>query len=500
MDHPATAAPPTPATAEAHRASLLLAVVGVLLTLACALATQRMPFTPSFPDAGVSVDFVSLLGPGWERPTLLYLGFAALTFALYAVALRLVWRTPRVSRVALFGFPLLAALALVPMYPPTAMDMFHYQAMGRVYWVFGENPLQMPQGLFPYPIGLSWSELASPYGPLWSLLVAPAVLLPGEHLLAGLYALKAMALLSLAGCTALIWVLVRRRRPGAEAFAVALFAWNPFVLMRVVADGHNDLWMMLFVLLAFERIERGRWNASIVALTLGVLVKFVPAVLGPPFLLYIWTHAAGTPRQRALNVAEACALGAATAALIYLPFWEGFATFDNVRKEAQHAITSTPVLLQLATSQWFAEPLATQLAFTGTKLLYALAYAPLVWQARRSFDHLVGASFAILFVYLVLAATWFRPWYMLWPVALAALQPRGWLGATAVTITLAAACPDVVEQFRSHWPLIAEYHRAVAAPIVLAFLPPLVVWLRGVGETNSFTLQRDPPVGGAIEA
>ena len=62
-----------------------------------------------------------------------------------------------------------------------------------------------------------------------------------------------------------------------------------------------------------------------------------------------------------------------------------------------------------------------------------------------------------------------------------------------LTIALAAACPDLVEQYRSHWPLIAEYHRAIAAPIVLAFLPPLVVWLRGVGETNSFTLQREEP-------
>ena len=161
-----------------------------------------------------------------------------------------------------------------------------------------------------------------------------------------------------------------------------------------------------------------------------------------------------------------------------------------MRKEAEHAITSTPVLLHLVTPRWFEEPLATTIAMQGPKVLFAIAYIPLVWQARRSFRHLVGASFAILFVYLVLAASWFRPWYMLWPGAIAALQPRGWLGATAVVITLSAAFPDLVEQYRSHWSLIAEYHRAIAAPIVLAFLPPVVVWLRGVGATNSFTLQR----------
>lgn len=493
MDHAPTAeaTSPAPDREAMPRASLLLAAAGVALTVAYALATWRMRLEPAFPEAGVSVDFVHLLGPGWEQPTRLYVGFVAATFALYAVALALVWRNPRVSRLVLFGFPALAALALVPMYPPTAMDMLHYQAMGRIFWVFGQNPLQTPQGLYPYPIGLSWSELASPYGPLWSLLVAPASVLPGEHLVAGVYAFKAMAVASFAGCVGLIWVLVRRTRPGAEAFAVALFAWNPFVLMRVVADGHNDLWMVLFVLLAFERIERGRWTASVVALTLGVLVKFVPAVLGPPFLLYIWQHAPGRPRQRALKVIEACAFGAATAAFVYLPFWEGLATFDNVRKEASHAITSTPVLLQLITTRWIEEPWATRIAFDLPKGLYGLAYVPLVWQSRRSFGHLVGGSFAILFVYLLLAATWFRPWYMLWPAALGALQPRGWLGATAVTITLAAAFPDLVEQYRQHWPLIAEYHRAIAAPIVLAFLPPLVVWLRGVGETNAFTLQRE---------
>lgn len=476
---------------EASPASLILAVVGALLTVACALATRRMPLTPYFPEAGISVDFVHILGPGWRQPTLLYVTFVLGTFALYGVALALVWRARGVSRVVLFGGPVLASLALLPMYPPTAMDMFHYQAMGRIFWVFGQNPLLTPQGDYPYPIGISWSELASPYGPLWSLLVAPASLLPGEHIIAGVLAFKAMAVGSLLACTALIWTLVRRTHPGAEAFAVALFAWNPFVLMRVVADGHNDLWMMLFVLLAFERIQRGWWTTSIVMLTLGVLVKFVPAILGPPFLLYIWQHANGTTRQRTLKVVEAMAFGAAVVVAAYLPFWAGLSTFDNVRKEAEHAITSTPVLLHLITPRWFDEPLATTISMQGPKVLFALAYFPLVWQARRSFGHLVGVSFAILFVYLVLAASWFRPWYMLWPVAIASLQPRGWLGATAVVITLAAAFPDLVEQYRSHWPLIAEYHRAIAAPILLAFLPPLVVWLRGVGATNSFTLQRD---------
>src|SRR5262249_29288031 len=160
------------------------------------------------------------------------------------------------------------------LYPPTAMDMLHYQAMGRILWVYHANPLITPQGAFPYPIGLSWAELPSPYGPLWSLLVAPASILPGGHYLLGLLAFKAMAAVAYLASAYVIYVLVRRAQPGFEAFGVVLFAWNPFVVLRVLGDGHNDLWMMLCVLVALERAERRAWTASLVAMTLGVLLKF----------------------------------------------------------------------------------------------------------------------------------------------------------------------------------------------------------------------------------
>ncbi|RLT26431.1 MAG: DUF2029 domain-containing protein [Chloroflexi bacterium] len=434
-----------------------------------------------------------MLGPDWQHATLLYVSFACIVLALRTGVLVTVLRTSaptRISRVVLFGLPALMALALLPMYPPTAVDMFHYQAMGRIFWIYGANPLTTPQGDFPYPIGISWADLASPYGPLWSFIVAPAALLPGEHFVVGLLAYKALSVLSLAGCTSLIWRLVRRTLPGTEVFAVVLFAWNPFVLMRVVGNGHNDLWMMLFVLAALERMERTRWTQAIALLALGVLLKFVPALLAPPFLLYIWTHAEGSRLRRLGQIALAGLVSLALAVLCYAPFWVGPETFDNVRKESAHMITSTPVLLTLVTTRWFEEPLATDLASLIPKLLFAACYLAFVWEARRDFNRLVGMSFAICFIYLVLAASWFRPWYMLWPIAIGALRPRTWLGATVVAISIACAFPDLVEQFRSDWPLIAEYGRAIAAPILLGFLPPLLVWLIGVGLTDSFSLVR----------
>ena len=468
---------------------MLLVGAGVALTATYALASARIPLGRFFPSAGISVDFVQMLGPGWQRPTIEYGGLVAVTFALYAVALVAVRRLPPAPRQRvpwlLFGFPVLFALALLPMYPPTAVDMFHYHVMARVLWVFGENPLTTPQGAFPYPIGISWAELPSPYGPLWSLLTAPAAILPGAHLLAGLLAFKATAAVSYLGCAWLVWRLVARTRPGHEAFALVLFAWNPFVLLRVVGNGHNDLWMMLFVLLALDRTERRQWTAAIALLTLSVLVKYASVLLGPPLLLYIWTHADGTARARFALLARAGAVALALMVLAYAPFWEGLATFDTLRREYAHMITSTPVLLEMLLQPLVVDPAtATALARWLPLLAFTALYVPLTWQARRGFDALLAACFAVLFAYLVLAAGWFRPWYMLWPVTLAALRPGRWPVLTLLTITVCGAFPDLIEQYRGYWPWLAPYALAIAAPIVVAFLPPAVVWLTGLRGTG----------------
>lgn len=475
--------------------TLVQIVAGVLLVATYAVASAGMPLGRYFPSAGVTVSFVEILGPGWERPTVLYLSFVFATFLLYAAALAASWRdtshgTMRLAIV--FGFPLLFALALLAMYPPTAMDMFHYHAMGRIAWVFDANPLITPQQDFPYPIGMSWFDSPSVYGPLWSLIVWPASKLPGDHFMAGLLAVKATAVVSYLGCTWLIWAIVRRIRPGHELLAVVLFAWNPFVVMRVIGNGHNDLWMMLFALLALERAERRSWTAAIVCLSLSVLVKYITVLLGPMLLLYIWTHAGGSRSERGLLITGALLISLLVAVVAYAPFWAGMDTFLALGEQSR-MITSTPLLLEVWFNNLTDPQTASDYARWLPALIFAVLYIPLVWQARRSFDHLVVHAFTVLFLYLLLAAAWYRPWYMLWPVAIAALRPRSWVGATLLAITFAGSFPDIVEQYRQYWPWLASsYTRTIAAPILVAFLAPLLVWLLGVANGRGWSLGARP--------
>src|SRR6185295_7352884 len=119
-------------------------------------------------------------------------------------------------------------------------------------WIYGDNPLVVPPAETHYPIGLSWYDQPSPYGPGWSLLtlVVSPLLIWGDHDIAALIALKALSAVAFLGTAVVIYRLVARTSPGWELFAVLLFAWSPFVVLRTAGNGHNDMTMLFFALLA----------------------------------------------------------------------------------------------------------------------------------------------------------------------------------------------------------------------------------------------------------
>lgn len=487
--------------AATDRRIWLLAACAAGAAACYAVATWRIPLWRYFPgNDGVTLDFPKMLGPGWEIPTVAYVSLVSATFALYAVALAVAWRMRRSGAPLpgwlVFGGAGLSAVALLAMYPPAAADMFHYHADARTLWIHGENPLTTAPGAFPYPIAYSWADQPSPYGPLWALLSGIPTLPAGDHTVAALLGFKLLAAASLLGCAAVIWLIVRRTRPGDEALAVLLFAWNPYVLLRVVGNGHNDLVMMLFVLLALAFMHRQRWTWALAMLVLSIMVKYVSLLLLPPFLVYAWYHTHGSPLQRAIEVARSLGVASLVGIALFAPFWEGPSTFDTIRGEAGKLITSTPIALAVIADGAAATEESMRRNVDVLRIAFVLAAIPLVWVGRRDVGRLAAASMMILLLYLILAAGWYRPWYMLWPVAIAALRPRSGLAAIALVASLGGTFPDLIEQFRGFWPPIADYTRAILAPIIVAFVPPLLAWVAMLAVTREWHLRSgDRPRG-----
>jgi hypothetical protein len=363
--------------------------------------------------------------------------------------------------------------------------------------VYGQNPLVVPPSQTDYMIGISWADQPSPYGPFWSLLtvlIAP-ILVFGDHAVLAIAGFKVLAAASFLGCAVLVYRIVQRTRPGWALFAFVMFAWNPYVLLRTVGNGHNDLTMMVFALLALAAALDRRWTAVFPLLALSVLIKYTTALLGPPILLYAWCSLPGTPLERARVLAPGLGLGALVTVVAYAPFWAGSETFGTMQRQTELMITSTPDLLraQLVGHLTTADP--HEVARWLTIAAFLLLAVPLTWRARRGMDYLLATSFNLLFFYLVIASSWFRPWYLLWPAVLVALRPTKWGAALFLTITTCNLFPDLIEQYRGDWGLTGEWARA--APVAVQFILPLGVWVAGAVSTRSLTLDTSDDENGA---
>jgi hypothetical protein len=262
---------------------------------------------------------------------------------------------------------------------------------------------------------------------------------------------------------------------------VAAFAWNPLALLEGVANAHNDILMVFFLLLAIYFAVSGRHWLVIPALTLSVLTKFITVMVFPFFLLYLVRQESSWQRRLLVvagNLALAIGLGVVLMAPVW-PGWDEWAVLDL----GSGAGKSPFALLVLILRPW----LTTNVAFdVGRYLLggvFLTIYAWFAWRALTGPPTLNNVvlvpTFWVFFWYLMLPNQQFHAWYLLWPLAVAALLIPS-LSFTRVVVFGFTALLSITlyETMRVWWwdtlqPLALH---AIAIPLV--FGPPLLVALR----------------------
>lgn len=175
------------------------------------------------------------------------------------------------------------SLVLLFSWPAFSYDIFNYLATAKVSFHYQENPyLVMPIEFEGEPM-LAFMHAANKYalyGPVWILLTAFPHFLGQGNLILTVFAFKLLILLFYLGSGWFIW-----RLSDKNLYSLIFFAFNPLVIIETLVSAHNDVVMMLLVLLAFWLMERQKKLASLVAWLLSVGVKFATIVLLPLLIL-----------------------------------------------------------------------------------------------------------------------------------------------------------------------------------------------------------------------
>ncbi len=370
------------------------------------------------------------------------LGFAA--GIIYFLALYLLERVPdhRAAFWLVLAGGVLFRLTLAPLAPTLSEDINRYRFDGRVQQL-GLNPYLVR----PDDATLAWlrgslgpipgHDIRSVYPPLAQLVCRWTWrVLPGRAAFKLPFLLADLAVVALLA----LWV----RRTGARNFQLAIYAWNPLVVVEFAASGHNDSLALAAVLAATLLIIWRRELMSTLLLAAGALAKAFPAVLVP-----LWLRRVGWPEARR-GWGNALA-GAAFAVLCVWPYRSALAQLPAMLGYYQSRWQNNNASL-FALIEWLTGSAEIALGL-GAGVVAGLA----LWAAARRLDAARAAY--LLFGAILLLGPNGYPWYFTWIVPFVCFFPNpAWLLLTIL-------------QFLSYHVLI-DYHASG-----LWHFRPEMVWL-----------------------
>lgn len=431
---------------------------------------------PSFlADAlpGIYRPLVGLFPPAWQvgvpgspgdRAVImaLYMGLAGGLWAAYLAALRVARGIPAGSRPSLraviVGGAVLFGVCTLAWPGLFSTDVYAYAVYGKMQVVYSLNPLVHPprdMGSDPWLAFIYWRDIPAPYGPLWlglTRLIATGAHLLGGHRLLYLLGFKLFNLGLLAAGTGLVWAIgARRGWPAARcAESAVLFGWCPLLLLEGVGNAHNDLLLIVAVLVAVWLHLRGAWPLAVMALVAAGLVK-LPGFLFLPAYLVLLARTAGSGAGAARRLAVSMGLVVGLTLAAYAFYTEAGASGAPAAAELgwfgsspaaalRQVITDTALLLRgtLTPATLSARDMYGLLRWPLWGGLVALwgGLAAVCCLRVRDFPGLLRAWGLIVLSYLGIAATAFFPWYITWLIPVLALLPPGRLRRAGLLLAL----------------------------------------------------------------
>jgi alpha-1,6-mannosyltransferase len=330
---------------------------------------------------------------------------------------------------------ILFRLTLLPLTPTLSDDPYRYHWDGQIQ-LAGQNPyiaspdsLALGSRVTPTGHPLPARDMPNIYPPLAELLFrAAARYLPGVIAFKlPFFTADLLAVLLLAACL---------RRSSQRDFRLAIYAWNPLVIVEFAGTGHSDA-LAIAALLAAVLIIRSRIGLSTMLLAASALLKVFPVTLFP-----VWLRKAGWPRSL-----RSWAWGLASGALAVACFWPFRAALPHI-----------PATLAYFTSHWRDNnaSLFTLLrifsghedwaAGIGEGIVAGLA----LWAAARRLEPERAAY--LIFGAILLFTPNAYPWYFTWVIPFLCFFPNpAWLLLTILQFLSYSVLIDYRILGQWHW-------------------------------------------------
>lgn len=186
-------------------------------------------------------------------------------------------------------YVLLISLIFGIMLPFTTSDIFYYMGTGWLDSHYGENPyytavkdirIQNPNDEILQRTGV-WENQVVVYGPLWAFFCKILSFLSFGNVTWCLYIYKLVSIIIHILNTILVYKITKNKK-----FAL-LYGINPFILFEMVANVHNDIYLIFFILLSlYFLLKRKNIILTIIFMAMATCIKYVSVLLIPFMVLW----------------------------------------------------------------------------------------------------------------------------------------------------------------------------------------------------------------------
>lgn len=302
--------------------------------------------------------------------------------------------------------------------PFTTSDIFYYIGTGQLDAKYGENPYYTSvkelrnQGIQDEILNRTgvWEGQTVVYGPLWALLCKIFATLSFNSSLLSLYVFKLFSIIAHISICILIYKITNKEK------YVILYGLNPFVLFEMITNVHNDIYLILFIMLALYYLIKKR-NIFLVLIfsACAVAIKYVAVLILPFMVIYYFKDYKIAKR---LLYSFFCAIFfTLILALFYLAYFKDISLFFNVLMQ-QNKYRESILAIILHLSNLYNKGQFFQYIELMFKMIFSIIYLgeliSFISKKNITLKDMMYINNKILFLFLFLVITNLCPWYISW--------------------------------------------------------------------------------------
>lgn len=336
-----------------------------------------------------------------ERKTSVILGcFTLLFFTYYKYFVHL--EIIKSSRIFIFLIGVVTLCFVIP--PFFSSDISAYLLAAKNAFYYHLNPyITSYTGVLSNPwlneIDASWlHDYPSSYGPLFTLISGIPILF-AKSFFVSVYIYKFVALVAFAATFFLLYTRLPIEKEKRKLLAL-MFALNPAILLHLVIESHNDIFVILFFVIAYLLYINQKQVLSLSSLISSALIKYSTFAMLP---IYWFRDKQFNTKQTLISIV--------VAAVVSVLFIVLFRVYESPLYFSQINIVSNRCLYSYNPYHQILYSLPQQFArYINYFIVFCLYGYTTYKYLFKSFSYLkfsFWATFIVIFVY----SSWGAPWY-----------------------------------------------------------------------------------------